>query len=93
MRTFHLDPDVTRQLARDVENGSHFSNPSPPPLPASASVEDFYSALAAAMSNVHQRRSTLSDDLRHVAEVGFATVRTAQLADATSASQFNTQGV
>ncbi|QPK78727.1 transducer protein Htr23 [Corynebacterium lizhenjunii] len=85
MRTFEIDTDYTRALARDLDAQAQ---PQPHHLPVlpGGPLGDFCSALAAAFHNLTARDNQLRADFAYLADTAVATSNAAESADATSAT-------
>ncbi|WP_141759155.1 MULTISPECIES: transducer protein Htr23 [unclassified Corynebacterium] len=92
MNTFTLDPEVTRSLARDLDQQSLPQPLALPSLPGGC-LSDFCSALTAAFHNVAARDEMMRSDLAHLAEVAVVTTHAALTVDSDGAAAFANENV
>lgn len=86
MNTLTIDPELTRQLAADLQENSRGLLPEAPALPDNASVSDFSAAIRAAFENLTARTQQLHEDLAHLSRSGFALADAAVGTDSTTAT-------
>lgn len=94
MNTFTLDPpEVTRSLARDLDQQSLPPQPLALPSLPGGCLSDFCSALTAAFHNVAARDEMMRSDLAHLAEVAVVTTHAALTVDSDGAAAFANENV
>lgn len=89
LRTFDIDPEHTRTLARDLAAASHFIAPPEQALPADSTLADFVSTLTAAIGNLTRRSQQLHQDTEHIAQASFALADAAEAQDLSAAHAFD----
>lgn len=92
MKPFEIDADVMSRLASELLSQSQPVEPDRPALPGGP-LQDFSSALNAALDNLGSRHSVLRADLAQLADVAQATTHAALTADDDAAREFDSWGM
>ena len=88
MKTFNIDPDYLRVLAREMDSeAAHAHVPALPPLPGGP-LSEFATALSAAHSGLSARVALMRGDLSQLADAAVATAHAAVTVDHGGAAAF-----